>query len=139
MILGGLVAAVALSASGCTEECTAVGCTDSITVSFSTAVPRDYKVDIELDGKPGSADCSEATHPGGGDVEVEVTGLGRTIRCTQTGALLQGAPENVRLVFTFPDAKVADVTLKPKYQTVEPNGPECEPTCDQAEVTVDLP
>ncbi len=128
----------ALGISGCTEECTAVGCTDSITVTFDHAIERNYTVAITFNGQKGTADCTSATNPGP-EVTVPVSGLDRTITCTQTGVLLQGAPEDVVFDFTFQDGTVATVGLKPEYETVEPNGPDCDPTCDQAEVEVVLP
>jgi len=139
MIFGGLVLA-AFSISGCTEECTEVGCTDSITVTFDRDIPRDYTVEITFNGVKGTADCTQATNPGNEEVEVPVSGLdGNTLLCRPNGALLQGAPEEVVFTFTFAGGGVAEVALAPKYNSVTPNGEECGPVCDQSEVEVALP
>src|SRR5690606_6653103 len=50
----------------------------------------------------------------------------------------QGAPTSVRVEIYHQDRAVAQQSFTPTYRTVQPNGPGCEPICEQASVELPL-
>ncbi len=51
---------------------------------------------------------------------------------------LSGAPASVTVEIFRDESTIARETFTPTYQTVQPNGPGCEPTCTQAQVDLAL-
>ena len=119
--IGFLVLAGALG--GCaqppppSEVCTLIGCESGLTVVVEPAPSGDYAVRAE------TADSA------------------RTVQCTALQRCAEGAffadftPQRATVhVIAGGDTTVQSVT--PSYETLQPNGPTCPPTCRRATVTV---
>lgn len=52
------------------------------------------------------------------------------------GVHLTDAPTSVTVTIKRDDAMLATQTFTPSYVTTQPNGPDCEPTCTQANATM---
>jgi hypothetical protein len=125
------------------EACTEMGCIDGLTVQFDPPLEGKgtYAFDVTVDG---AAYHCEATIPlegsstvcgSGGIVSIFLSGSELPVaEQTLPGLHVEGTPASVQVQVHRDDALVADADLSPKYQTVQPNGPDCEPTCHSASV-----
>jgi hypothetical protein len=100
------------------QVCTLVGCESGLEVAVQPAPSGAYSVEVEAAG--------QAT---------------RTVQCTAGSpcALFfrDFTPERATVrVIVAGDTTTAAVA--PEYRTLQPNGPQCPPTCRRASVTVDL-
>lgn len=74
----------------------------------------------------------------------ERQGGGVTTRCTPVQdrwtlhANKSGTPELLRVRVTRDASQVLDVSERPKYEAVRPNGPDCDPVCELSQVEVRL-
>lgn len=133
-----LAAAVALVPAGCDnigeQGCTLIGCQDQLTVTFGHLVALPYDVKLTLDGKTATFTCdgTGVKSPAGTSVQ----------RCDGEGFVLLATPAMVDVSVTCgvaPDdggISRCGTSAQPTYKTTQPNGPNCEPTCRQATVTV---
>lgn len=108
-------------ASGCIGggECTAIGCADGVNVEWSGATMRERGT-LVLDGQTLAFDCSATT---------------AAVWCTPTGLRLMRTPVTLR-VEVITDRGVRSGSFTPQYTTSRPNGPDCDPVCRGATVTV---
>jgi hypothetical protein len=134
-----VVAVTGVVAPACTTTCTDLGCEDRLTFVFDEPAPLDYVVTVTVGGKTGTADCTQATHGGGeGPFLVELTeGVGR-VECGTDSLTLLAAPTQASITITYADGTNTDATAKPAYEEFYPNGEDCEPVCNQAEVEIDM-
>lgn len=144
---------VAGGAGGCdrwgVHACTEIGCQDQVSLSVRRAdgAPPGLAVSLDLDGR--QVECAApqagASTACGTDVSLEVRELlscteertqdARILRCVPTGKFeevisIQGTPARVRVTVQA-DGTLTERTFEPQYKTVQPNGPDCEPTCRQ--------
>ncbi len=133
------------SIGGGGDACTEMGCIDGLTVQFVPALTAKgtYVFDVTVDG---TAYSCEATLPLGDSSTV--CGSGNVVSIFLSGSELdptdqslpglhvEGTPKSVQLQVHRDDTVVAGANLSPEYQTLQPNGPECEPTCHSAAVDV---
>lgn len=104
--------------AGC--SCPLIGCVDGVRVSWSGASPTDRGT-ITADGVAMPFDCAGAATS--------------TLFCTGTGVQLNGRPTRLQVeVITATGTRTASFT--PQYVESRPNGPRCEPVCNNATVTV---
>jgi hypothetical protein len=127
------------------DACTEMGCIDGLTVTFDPALTGKgtYAFEVTVEGTPYSC---EATIPLEGSSTV--CGKGGVVSIFLSGSELdpgqqslpglhvEGTPESVQIQVQRDGTNVADADLSPTYQVVQPNGPECEPTCHSAAVDV---
>jgi hypothetical protein len=126
--------------AGCSigHTCTLVGCSDGFSVSIvrkdgSTFAAGTYSVDLTTDGVVNHVSCTirggyDSSCDGGTTVEA-VSGPGGVVELQVN---LAGTPSDVGLSLTVPDGHVATGEWRPTYQTIQPNGPTCDPTCREA-------
>jgi hypothetical protein len=118
-LAAGLVA-VASCAPQEPVACTMIGCDDGWSVEVVGELPATYVVRARVDGEVvASRECSPANPCAGAvflpgisaaEAELEIVGDGVDLRWT----------------------------VRPEYQVVQPNGPNCPPICQQARVRVEL-
>ena len=127
------------------DACTEMGCIDGLSVTFDPPLTGKgtYTFDVTVEGTAYSCD---ATIPLG--TSSTVCGKGGVVSIFLSGSELdpgqqslpglhvEGTPKSVQIQVHRDKALVADADLSPKYQVVQPNGPDCEPTCHSAAVDV---
>ena len=118
-------AAVALLA-GCTGifdgTCTLIGCDSGLSVQLAQVPAGAYRIEV-FSGSGGAHyvfECANAAQCGTAAFFADYTPASVTIRVTTA-------------------AGTREQTAQPAYSTNRPNGPDCEPTCTQAAVTVAFP
>jgi hypothetical protein len=129
VILGGL-------SSGCGgRACTAIGCSDEVRVALEPAVGSSYDVELLVDGVEGSFTCSGSEAEGWS--RSEVSGGLSIWGCTGRGFEIQGRPERVEAQVRAQDGSwTGSASEAPSYETFQPNGPKCSPTCHVAELSI---
>ncbi len=123
-------------------DCTVMGCANMLSIEvirpddmvflsgayrFEFHLPdeSEYMLECYLNSVEVGFNCSL------GDTEligVQVAQTGTTIYLT-----LLGAPEQVDVIVKYSDAIIGQRSFQPIYEEILPNGPECQPTCFQAE------
>ena len=123
----GRLAAVALAllAAGCStaaepKTCTEIGCTSGLTIKLDAAPAGPIRVELLAGGENGAryvVDCPTVQGCAGGAWFPGFTGDYAVVRATTS----EGA-------FNW--------EVRPTYSVVQPNGPDCPPTCRTATVTL---
>jgi hypothetical protein len=149
-----------LSASCTTEKsCTTIGCTDRLSLILvrpDGSEPH-FEISLVVDGKSiacpapalgGSSKCDDGVFVSLSEGQVcrqDETATAATLRCTGNGRFqevveIQSPPTAVTVSLAQGGETKSLGTFSPTYQTMQPNGPGCEPVCRQAEITqvVDL-
>ncbi|MFO0626182.1 MAG: hypothetical protein U0325_11250 [Polyangiales bacterium] len=101
-------------------ECTLIGCADGVDITWSGASSQDRGT-LVADGVTYAFDCAAAPSS--------------TVWCTSTGVRLQRTPTALRVDVVTPSGARSG-TFSPRYTTSRPNGPDCDPVCRGATVTV---
>ena len=100
--------------------CTTIGCLDGVDVRWSSASPTDRGT-ITADGVVMPFDCAASSSRG--------------VSCTGAGVRVQGRPARLQVeVITATGTRTGSFT--PQYVQSRPNGPDCDPVCSNATVTV---
>lgn len=132
--------------------CTAMGCVNGLNVSVAkaTAWPAGvYDFVLDLDGtavtctgalplKPCDEGPSLTCTP---TDKVQITESGCALPTDQHGfgdIHIEGAPANVKLTIRTGETVLFENELRPEYRTLQPNGPDCEPTCRSASGAITL-
>jgi hypothetical protein len=102
-------------------SCTAAGCVDGVTVSISDERPDSLSLSIFLDDESEAFESKKCTNQ---DRPCEIYAGGET-------------PNTVRVEATWRNGEFIN-TFNPEYETIQPNGPDCPPTCTQASIQIDL-
>lgn len=116
------VAVAAACVSGCdalsfTRACTLIGCSDGLTVTLQHAPAGAFAVELRVPGAaPRRQECATATP------------------CSTL--VFDGVVEPVATVAIITPGGEVTREVRPQYTRLRPNGPDCEPTCLQAQVTV---
>ena len=154
---------LSLAAAGCgtksgTKTCTLIGCTDQATIGIQRANGAGVSLSVSLDIDGRIVECpappANAGAPCDGQVRVtqrelqecfeEMVGSAIFLRCAGTGKFEQvveisGTPTTIRVTARNATMVVAESSFTPQYMDVQPNGPDCEPTCKQWGQTWILP
>jgi hypothetical protein len=126
------------AALGCTE----IGCTNGLDLAFTLDDPGHWTVRASLDD--GTTLSCEASLPLSGDERCDagmsLSLSGSALPADQqaiTGAYLETtSAASVRLVIEDDHGFYFDVLIEPEYEVLQPNGPECGPTCTYASETL---
>jgi hypothetical protein len=129
--------------------CTQIGCRDQLVLQAPnvTLAKGTYFITVDADGKKASCKLELAgkeikTEGCVGEAEVQLALPGSVpVRGAEGGFSLVfvGAPGNVKLTVTSAaKKKVAEQVVTPTYKTLQPNGPDCSPTCKQAQEALTL-
>jgi hypothetical protein len=150
-----LVLPLVATLAGCSligHACTEVGCDSGLAVEFQKASgpwpAGSYQVAITADGA--TITCSttlpftSASSPAGSCTSSDVTlGLsGSALPAAQqaiSGLQFTTTPKSVKVTISRDGMQVASGDLTPAYETIMPNGPDCEPTCTGATGTLAVP
>lgn len=126
--------------------CTQIGCRDQLVVQAVDVklAPGSYLISVEADGKKGSCPLEVGKEMktqgcvGDADVKLGLPG-GVPVRAPEGGFSLvfASAPASVKVTVTSAaKKKVAEQLFTPTYKTLQPNGPDCSPSCKQAQETL---
>jgi hypothetical protein len=151
------------AATGCeTKTCTEIGCGNHLSLTVSRAdgsFPSGvHQVDVTADGVTRSCTFTFAGSvvnpacPSGSFVSVNQattctetrTGNSVSLRCDPIpGQFVEsvsvfGTPRELRIVQSVDGVVLLDQSLSPTYKLARPNGPDCEPVCQQASVALTL-
>lgn len=149
-----LIVGFCLTAAGCSvsHACTEVGCTSGFTLAFQKAStpwePGTYSVNIDADGKqitctatlPLSATDAEPSSCSDKSVQLGVSGSALPAAEHSLSELsFTSMPARVKVTVTRDGMIVGDKEFTPTYEKSQPNGPDCEPTCNSASGSLPLP
>jgi len=132
------------------HACTEMGCINGYTVSLEPTAhwpAGKYQFDFEVDGKKGS--CSGSLPlPACGQNALSCTGAAPAI--AESGCALppaehgfadlrfDGSAQKVNIKVMRNGKQLAKRDFQPAYKKVQPNGPDCEPICDNAHDTMKI-
>lgn len=160
-----LLLLVALSPLSCTSTppppgpkvasertCTDMGCTSGLELEFvrpSPWPPGSYRITLRIDGKSASCDgelplkpCDQGASFRCSDASLRIAESGCALPASEhaISGLSSTASEAtaVSLVIEHGGALQATANLTPTFQTVQPNGPGCEPVCESASMKLKL-
>jgi hypothetical protein len=130
-----IVVLVILSRLPPRQACTLIGCSDSLTLEFSHPLPQSYTIQLSTTG----GESVQVSCPSGSVSGQASTGGNITARCQAGSLALEGfTPQQVTILVTWQSGSYKQ-DANPSYQTVQPNGPNCPPTCRQATMPLSLP
>lgn len=129
--------------------CTQIACMDGLTIDVPLEYqwqPGSYVFDFTLDGKP--VRCSGSL-PLKSCEQHSLTCSAEGVMIMESGCALPdghgfgmisigSGPASAALSITHNGKTIAQGSWKPTYQSAQPNGQQCEPTCRQATVTLGL-
>lgn len=109
---------------GCSElvnpNCTDVGCSDALRVQVAGDVPAAFTLRLpQLSPGPWEFECTGVT-------------------CGEPIAFEDFTPDHVVIEIEVDGVIVFEGSFEPEYEAVYPNGPDCEPVCQQGLVTITL-
>lgn len=122
--LSGFAALALIATSSCSivsPACTEIGCHSGLTVKLENAPQGPWSISVSSQGTTFAKDCAAGGNCGGMMFFEDFTKDLVTVTVTRNGS------------------SVTYQNLAPTKQVVRPNGPRCEPTCDQRTVTVQAP
>jgi hypothetical protein len=136
--------------SGCPVglDCTAIGCTDGAELTFAAALvaPGEYVVRVDVDGELFTCESSiplvegEESVCDAPDVFLMTSGSALTDGHAITGVMvLRTGVARIDIEVDLDDSLLASTWVEPAFETLQPNGPDCEPTCEYAAETVPFP
>lgn len=134
------------------KVCSEIGCKSGLELELARPTPwphGSYRFTLSIDGKSASCD---------GKLPLEPCERGPTFKCSdpslsvsENGCALPAeqhavsglsstatAATKVSLVIEHQGALQATAQLTPAFQTVQPNGPGCEPVCESASLRLNL-
>jgi hypothetical protein len=148
------IIALPLAAAGCLapppQGCTEIGCADGLTISLKKASgswePGMYSVEIDADGKKIACTTqiplSGASPSSCDDAAVLLGTSGSALPASEHGLsdlIFHSAPKQVSVTVSRDGAMLATKDFTPTYQKSQPNGPDCEPICNQASDSLPVP
>jgi len=125
-----LLAALSLTTllAGCAPlsvGCTEIGCSDQLTLTFvneNNAPITDLAGEISFDGQTLAFDCASPDDSA-------------PYECRGDQLILYAAPSEITIAAVGATHEAAG-TMAIDYETLQPNGPSCPPTCLQATMTI---
>jgi len=114
--------------------CTEIGCSSGLIVRLTGNVPETFTIAVQRPGQPPIvAICPD------GRITVPEREANATAVCEPDGVLFVGfTPEEVEIVVRSGQQGLTRL-VEPTYEKVQPNGPGCPPTCEQATVEINMP
>jgi hypothetical protein len=108
------------------QSCTLIGCSSGLNLNLTGKVPNTFELElIPSIGEKRLVQC-----PAGGS---------GTICLGEKAILIQNfTPEEVAITVSY-DGKKVTQNFVPSYSDSRPNGPNCEPACKQAQLTINIP
>jgi hypothetical protein len=134
--------------SGCSEKaCTLIGCGPAFEVDFRPAgqwPAGTYSITVTADGTSGACDvtlplasCTSSSETCRGARDWDVLEVGCALPAEQQGiagiVFRQAKPVGVDVVVSQDGQPIAEETFFPRYQTSQPNGPDCPGSCTGAQ------
>jgi len=131
--------------------CTEIGCTDGLVIDFkpSASWPSgSYVIEVTADGESTVCEITLPLRACGAEGSARCSGkLGASLGesgCALppdqhgiSGVAIHGQyPAQIALQVTRNGQEMLSKSLTPTYETLRPNGPECEPTCQSASLSV---
>lgn len=126
-----------------TAVCTEIGCVDGVALDFSLHEPGDYEITAVAGGETvactaslpftGSESCT-----GPGFVNISGTELPADEQSLEGMWLETIDALDVHLTIVRSGTTVYDQVLPVTYETFAPNGPDCDPVCENASIDIDL-
>lgn len=143
------VLSLALFVPGCDAgggaACTEIGCTDGlwVEVDFSPGLTSgDYEIVLN-DGSMAPTTCTFEVSEVASDCDGESICVQNAdcdavwnLESGTVGFNLEGTPSDLVVTVRQDSVDLSSVSLSPEYESVQPNGEGCEPTCEQATETV---
>lgn len=130
--------AVAASCDGVGTACTEIGCDDGITLTVTSASGLTAGVySISVSGTGESTSCSITIDSGAQVTDTTCDLVDNT--ASSFTVVLHSAPEALTVTIDRDGTELGKEDLTPSYTTVQPNGPDCEPTCHQADASMQIP
>ena len=133
MLLAGMAVAACCLVSGCDNGCTEEGCHDGVEVWFASPLDAsELSVTVQMDAEHVQCDYAESKAPDScAPKGVWIQGGGSRV----DGFLLRGRhPQQVTFAFSASGNVLVSATVHPTYVTQQPNGPDCPPTCQNANI-----
>lgn len=133
------------------KMCTKMGCLSGLAIDIEPAAggwtKGTYVIDVVADGKKSTCelklplpacDKGPATKcEGEAGVKVLERGCGQPASQQTFGPLrFVSAPAEIKVTVKKDGKQLTDSTVKPAYKTVQPNGPDCDPVCQQGKERV---
>jgi hypothetical protein len=106
-----------------------------------------YSVDIDADGKKSTCttklplSASDPAPSSCTDASVQLGVSGSALPAAQQGLVglnFTSAPAKVTVTVTRDGAMIGTKDFSPTYKKSQPNGPDCEPTCNNASVALPI-
>ena len=135
---------LAVFSLGCWQDCTHAGCSDEVRISLVPEIEVNYDVTLMLDEEAEAFACvryyddlREAwlwrMQPPYGTSSCDGKAFLWSFGSNGTGTV----PASVEITVNAEDGSWnGSLTASPTYQVVQPNGPDCSPTCHQAGLTI---
>lgn len=114
-----LGAALLTGCAAFNEACTLIGCASGLRVQLDGAPSVAYTIEVKVPGQATSQTFNCATPS----------------QCVGGAFFADFVPQTVQVTITV-GTSVRTLTVDPQYSTSRPNGPNCEPTCTQATITI---
>ncbi len=116
--------------------CTEAGCVDGLTVELQPEIPSTYDVELVLDGASGTFTCTK--HEDGGWQVTDESGEVPIWGCVGSQfEIADETPKSVQITVSAQDIDwTGSVDADPDYEVIQPNGPNCTPTCSIATLTI---
>lgn len=115
----GIALAVSCAPEG--QSCTEIGCTDQLVLEIFDAEFNEiaaFQGELTIDDESTAFDCSDS-NDGAADYECEGNRVIFTKAPAQASVMIE--TENGQQSFE----------IEPEYDSLQPNGPDCPPTCEQ--------
>jgi len=135
------------------RACTDIGCTNGLHVQLTKATPWPagaYELAFDIDGT--AVTCT-------GSLPLPACEAGPALACDPAGRVqvgesgcalppgqhgwadvhIDGEPARVHVTIRQGAAVLHDAEIRPEYRTLQPNGPDCEPTCRSASAAIAVP
>jgi len=142
-----------LATAGCfvpPQGCTEIGCANGLNISLQKTSgswePGMYSVEIDADGKKITCTTQiplSGSNPSSCDDAAVLLGVsGSALPASEHGLsdlIFQSTPKQVSVTVSRDGAMLATKDLTPTYKKSQPNGPDCEPICNQASGSLAVP
>lgn len=132
--------AVAASCDGLGTACTEIGCDDGITLTVTSAsglTAGVYSISIAISGQGESASCTVTVNSAAQVTDTTCDLVDNT--ASSFTVVLHTAPETLTLTLDRDGTELGKQDFMPAYKAFQPNGPDCEPTCFQADASMQIP
>lgn len=146
--LVGLLAAVGCDKAETADACTEIGCEDGFALEIQRVGWEEgsYTLQITADGRQTSCSVTIPLPTEGGACDrpgylFETSGSELDVsEQAITGLFVAGADyASLTTILSLDGVELASETWTPTFEELQPNGPDCEPTCESADDTWTIP